>query len=61
LDLSERALLEQARERLSELLPRSFELGDASIDQNGPLEGPDALWQLKEQNSGYGLILVEAK
>ncbi len=60
-DLSERALLEQARTRLVGLLPEQFELGDASIDQNGPLEGPDVLWQMKEQSSGYGVILVEAR
>jgi DNA-binding MarR family transcriptional regulator len=60
-ELTESALLQLARERLAELLPAHFELGDAVIDNQGPVEPPDALWQLREQNSGYGLILVEAK
>jgi DNA-binding MarR family transcriptional regulator len=60
-ELTESGLLEQARRRLTELLPKRFELSDAAIDDQGPVEPPDALWQLHEPNTGYGLILVEAK
>jgi hypothetical protein len=60
-DPGEQALLDQARTQLSRLLPSYFELSNAPIDQGGLSEGPDALWQLKERASGYGLILVEAK
>ncbi|MGW0432463.1 hypothetical protein ACWDV4_07940 [Micromonospora sp. NPDC003197] len=46
---------------MRELLPPHFELSDAVLDGQGPFEAPEALWQLREQNSGYGLILVEAR
>ncbi|MEU4530779.1 hypothetical protein AB0F49_21375 [Micromonospora ureilytica] len=58
---SDSALLARARTQLAELLPENFELGDAVLDNQGPFDGPDAVWQLGEQNAGYGLILVEAK
>ncbi len=58
---AESTLLQQARQRLVELLPDHFELSDAVIDGHAPFDAPDALWQLKEQNAGYGLILVEGK
>jgi DNA-binding MarR family transcriptional regulator len=60
-EFSESEILQDARSRLAELLPGHFTLGDATIDQGGPADGPDAIWQLQEQNSGYGLILVEAR
>lgn len=55
------ALLDQARRQLLDLLPEQFELSNAVIDGHEPFEGPEALWQLREQNTGYGLVLVEAK
>ncbi|KXK62883.1 hypothetical protein AWW66_06025 [Micromonospora rosaria] len=58
---SEGALLAQARTQLAALLPEDFELGEAVLDDQGPFDGPDAVWQLREQHAGYGLILVEAK
>lgn len=61
LEYSDSALLLRARRELRGLLPEHIELNDAVIDGQGPYEGPDALWQLREQNAGYGLVLVEAK
>jgi hypothetical protein len=61
LDLGGTALVEQARIQLSGLLPANFELDDAPIAATGSKPRADALWQLRAQNSGDGLILVEAK
>ncbi|RIV31344.1 hypothetical protein [Micromonospora radicis] len=61
LEYSESALIQRARMQLVELLPEHFELTDAVLDNRGPIEAPDAVWQLSERNSGYGLILVEGK
>ncbi|MFC8846449.1 MULTISPECIES: hypothetical protein [unclassified Micromonospora] len=62
MEMTEPGLLNAARERLTSLLPGHFELTDAMIDgQAGAPDSGDALWQLKEQRSGYTLILVEAK
>lgn len=57
----EQALLAQAGQRLSALLPEQFELLDAPIHSDVPLNPSDALWELREQNSGFGLILVEGR
>ncbi|MFD0972214.1 helix-turn-helix domain-containing protein [Plantactinospora endophytica] len=61
LEYSESGLLQRARLELLQMLPEHFELSDAVIDEHGPVDAPDALWQLREQNTGYGLILVETK
>lgn len=61
LEHSESGLIDRARLQLAEWLPGRFELTDALIDNQGPGDGPDSVWALREQNSGYGEILVEAK
>ncbi|MGC4770174.1 hypothetical protein ACLQ25_14545 [Micromonospora sp. DT44] len=62
METTEAELLELARGQLVELLPEHFELTDAPINGPGnPPDSGDALWQLKEQYSGYALLLVEAK
>ncbi|MEH1017907.1 hypothetical protein V6U90_33230, partial [Micromonospora sp. CPCC 206060] len=50
------------RNYLVKLLPEHFELIDAPIGGEETLpDAGDALWELKEQYSGYTLVLVEAK
>ncbi|HEX5595418.1 MAG TPA: hypothetical protein VFX61_05245 [Micromonosporaceae bacterium] len=47
---------------MADLLPEQFELADAVIDGERPTpDSVDALWQLREQNTGFSLVLVEAK
>jgi hypothetical protein len=59
--LTERELLDRARQQLVALLPSYIEVSEPSYDQYVAGTGGDAIWVLRAKNSGYGQLLVEAR